>query len=72
MRFVVYFYGGFNGAADYQQAILIASNGVSRHYVNTGSLGESFAVIYDKLNQTRTFVWMEDATHVKYRRLQSV
>lgn len=69
MRYVVYFYDGFNSASDYQHALTIASNGVSRHYVNTGSLGESFAVVFDKLNQTRTFVWLEDATHIKYRRL---
>lgn len=69
MRYMVYFYSGFNSAGDYRQALNIASVGVSRHYVNTGSLGESFAVVYDKLNQTRTFVWLDDTTHVKYRRL---
>lgn len=68
-RYVIYGYGGYNGRTDYQSALDCAAEMVRNHWKQTGEYGESFAVVYDKLNRTRVVVWLTDDLKVKYRKL---
>lgn len=68
-RYVIYGYGGYNARADYDSALQYAANLVRNHWRDTGALGESFAVVYDKLNRTRVVVWLTEDLKVKYRKL---
>lgn len=68
-RFEIYGYGYFNSRTTYQEALQWASESVRKHWRETGSNGESFAIIYDKLNRTRTIVWLNGELKIKYRKL---
>lgn len=68
-RYVIYGYGGYNGRADYRSALDCAAEMVRNHWRQTGEYGESFAVVYDKLNRTRVVVWLTGDLKVKYRKL---
>lgn len=69
VRYTIYGYGGYNGRSDYESALQCAAEMVRNHWKETGALGESFAVVYDKLNRTRVVVWLTDDLKVKYRKL---
>lgn len=68
-RYVIYGYGGYNARTDYDSALQYAAELVRNHWRDTGALGESFAVVYDKLNRTRVVVWLTEDLKVKYRKL---
>lgn len=68
-RYTIYCYGGYNGRSRYTEALICAAEMVRNHWKETGALGESFAVVYDKLNRTRVVVWLTDDLKVKYRKL---
>ena len=68
-RFEIYGYGGYNGRSDYEGALQYAAELVRNHLIETGALGECFAVVYDKLNRTRVIVWLTEDLKVKYRKL---
>lgn len=68
-RFTIYVYGGFNGRSTFGNALSCAAELIRNHYKETGELGECFAIVYDKLNRTRTVVWLTEDLKVKYRKL---
>ena len=69
VRFRICGYGYYNGRATYQEALQYASQCVRQQWRDTGSVAESFALIYDKLNRTRTIVWLNGELKIKYRKL---
>lgn len=69
VRYTIYCYGGYNGRSDYESALQCAAEMVRDHWKRTGEFGESFAVVYDKLNRTRVVVWLTEDLKVKYRKL---
>lgn len=68
-RYNIYGYGCLNCRPDYESALQYAAQLVRDHWKNTGDLGSSFAVVYDKLNRTRVVVWLTEDMKVKYRKL---
>lgn len=68
-RFRICGYGYHNSRTTYQDALQYASECVRQHWRDTGSVAESFALIYDKLNRTRTIVWLNGELKIKYRKL---
>ena len=67
MRYVIYLFGGWNCAPTYERALDYAKSQVKIHYERTGSIGESYAVIYDKLNQYRWLVFLEGSDKIRYK-----
>lgn len=68
-RFIIYVYGGYNECSRYTEALICADKMVRNHWKETGALGESFAVVYDKLNRTRVIVWLTEDLKIKFRKL---
>ncbi|MBQ6127734.1 hypothetical protein IJI69_03525 [Candidatus Saccharibacteria bacterium] len=65
----IYGYGNVNFQPTFGNALSYAAELIRDHWKETGDLGECFAVVYDKLNHTRTIVWLTDDLKVKYRKL---
>lgn len=59
MRYAIYLFGGWNSAPTFESALDYAKSQVNAHYERTGSLGESYAVIYNKLTQYRWLVFIK-------------
>lgn len=68
-RFRICGYGYHNSRTTYHDALQYASECVRKHWRDTGDNAESFALIYDKLNRTRTIVWLNGELKIKYRKL---
>lgn len=69
MRYTIYLFGGYNGSPTLQSALDYAKDQVKNHYIETGNCGESFALIYDKLNHYRWFVWLDENLVVRYKKI---
>lgn len=69
MRYVVYLFGGYNGSPDLHSALDYAKGVVKAHYLENGYSGECFAVVYDKLNYFRWFVWLDEGFKVRCKRV---
>lgn len=69
MRYVIYFYEGWNSAPTFEKALEIARVQVKTHYEQTDSLGESFAIIYDKLNYSRWIMFKVSKGETRYKRV---
>lgn len=57
MRYVIYYLEGWNSAPTFEKSVEVARLQIKSHYERTDSLGESYAVIYDKLNRSRWIVF---------------
>lgn len=69
MRYVIYFFEGWNSAPTFEKALEVARLQVVSHYERTESLGESYAVIFDKLNQTRWIVFKLSKGETRFKRI---
>lgn len=69
MRYTIYLFGGYNGSPDLHSALDYARDQVKNHYIETGNFGECFAVVYDKLNHFRWFVWLDEGLKIKCKRV---
>lgn len=69
MRYVIFFYGGENSAPTFEIALGIARAQVRSHYELTKSIGESFAVIYDKLNGSRWILFKVSSGETRYKQV---
>lgn len=67
MRYAIYLFGGWNSAPTYESALEYAKAQVKKHYDQTESYGESYAVIYDKLTQYRWLVFVKRNGDIKYK-----
>ncbi len=67
MRYVIYLFGGWNCTTTFERALAFAKSRVKIHYERSGSIGESYAVIYDKLNQYRWLVFLESSGKIRYK-----
>lgn len=69
MRYAIYFCGGWNAAPTFEKALEIARVGVKTHYEQTDAIGESFAVIYDKLNYSRWIMFKVSKGETRYKQV---
>lgn len=69
MRYAIYFYEGWNSAPTFEKALEIAGVGVKTHYEQTDSIGESFAIIYDKLNCSRWIMFKVSKGETRYKQI---
>lgn len=69
MRYAIYFFGGWNSAPTFEKALEFARVLVRNHYEKTESLGESFAIIYDKLNFSRWIMFKVSKGETRYKQV---
>lgn len=69
MRYVIYFFGGWNSTPTFGKALEVARLQIESHYERTDSIGESYAVFFDKLNYTRWIVFQLSDGRIRFKRV---
>lgn len=69
LRYKIYYADQIKEMADYDNALLFASQKVSELWKCNNDLGACFSMVYDKLNQHRTICWLNNEHYIKYRKL---